>query len=136
MFCHSFCSLFLISYFLSWIKTSCQRHLLPYRETNLAKEKKKRKEGRKPTKVFSIQRLVKNWSVQFSDNSAGRKSDIGSGHFLSQAFKMTSTDHHLECILMWDPEAEGPAKPYSYSWLTETVRKKLMFSALRHYILW
>lgn len=90
MFCHSFCSLFLISYLLSWIKTSCQRHLLPYWETNLAKEKKKRKEGRKPTKVFSVQRLVKNWNIQFSDNSAGLESDLGSGHFLNQAFKMTT----------------------------------------------
>ena len=89
MFCHSFCSLFLISYLLSWIKTSWQRHLLPYRETNLVK-KKKRKEGKKPTKVFSVQRLVKTWSIQFSDNSAGHESDLGSGHFLNQAFKMTT----------------------------------------------
>lgn len=88
MFCHSFCSLFLISYLRSWIKTSWQRHLLPYRETNLAK--KKRKEGEKPTKVFSVQRSVKIWSIQFSDNSAGHESDLGSGHFLNQAFKMTT----------------------------------------------
>ena len=89
MFCHSFCSLFLISYLLSWIKTSCQRHLLPYRQTNVAK-KKKRKEGRKPTKVFSVQRLVKNRSIQFTDNSSSQESDLGSEHFLNQAFKMTT----------------------------------------------
>ena len=54
------------------------------------KSEASRKEGKKPTKVFSVQRLVKTWSIQFSDNSAGHESDLGSGHFLNQAFKMTT----------------------------------------------
>ena len=40
--------------------------------------------------MFSVQRLVKNRSIQFIDNSASHESDLGSGHFLNQAFKMTA----------------------------------------------
>ena len=92
-----------------------------YREKGGKKWKKERKKDQLESPLFNNQWKTEAWNSMTIQQAMRVILEVHPSSI--KPWDDRSPDQHLDCILMWHPESEDSAKPYSDSWLTETVRK-------------